>query len=74
VEWRLADAFPGRPGRLALWSPPHTITLRSDLDVALPVVAHEILHDLLQGDPDHEDPAWLECALPVLGAEPVVED
>lgn len=68
VRWFLADSFPGRPRRLAQWDTGHVITLRRDLDVALPIVAHEILHDLLQGDREHEDPAWLDCALPVAGA------
>lgn len=68
VRWFLADSFPGRPLRLAQWTPDRRITLRSDLDVALPIVAHEMLHDLLDGDPDHDDGAWLECALPVHGA------
>lgn len=68
VRWFLADSFPGRPRRLAQWDTGHVITLRRDLDIALPIVSHEILHDLLQGDREHQDPAWLECALPVAGA------
>ena len=68
VRWLMTDSFPGQPLRLAQWEPGHVITLRSDMDVALPIVAHEILHDLLGGDGANEDPAWLECALPVAGA------
>ena len=68
VLWMKADSFPGRPLRLAQWEPEHVITLRADMEVALPVLSHEILHDLLGGDGAHEDPAWLECALPVAGA------
>ena len=68
VRWQRTDSFPGQPLRLAQWEPGHVITLRSDMDVALPIVAHEILHDLLGGDGEHLDPAWLECALPVAGA------
>lgn len=68
VRWFLADSFPGRPRRLAQWEPGHMIILRTDVDVALPIVAHEILHDLLEGDRAHEDPSWLACALPVAGA------
>lgn len=68
VRWLETDSFPGRPLRLAQWEPGHVITLRADMDVALPIVAHEILHDLLGGDVEHADPAWLECALPVAGA------
>lgn len=68
VRWMKTDSFPGQPLRLAQWEPGHVITLRADMDVALPIVAHEILHDLLGGDGEHEDSAWLECALPVAGA------
>jgi hypothetical protein len=68
VRWLQTDSFPGRPLRLAQWDAGHVITLRADMDVALPIVAHEILHDLLGGDREHADPAWLECALPVAGA------
>jgi len=28
-----------------------------------PVVAHEMLHDLLGGDPTHSDSAWVRCKL-----------
>jgi hypothetical protein len=68
VRWMRTDSFPGQPLRLAQWEPGHVITLRADMEVALPIVAHEILHDLLGGDGEHADPAWLECALPVAGA------
>ncbi len=68
VRWMKTDSFPGQPLRLAQWEPGHVITLRADMDVALPIVAHEILHDLLGGDGAHEDRAWLGCALPVAGA------
>lgn len=68
LRWYRVPSFPDRPLRLAQWEPGHTITLRDDIVIALPIVAHEMLHDLLGGDRQHEDPAWRTCALPVAGA------
>ncbi len=68
VTWHRVAGFAGRPRRLAQWEPGRTITIRDDIVVALPIVAHEMLHDLLDGDAEHQDPAWRECALPVAGA------
>lgn len=74
VRWHRVDSFPGRPLRLGQWEAGHVITLRTDMQGALPIVAHEILHDLLEGDAEHADPAWLDCALPVAGARSSAED
>ncbi len=64
VRWFLAVSIVTN-GILAVanWSPPHDITLRRDMQRDGFVVSHEILHDLLDGDPGHGNPAWDACRL-----------
>ena len=46
-----------------LWEPPHRITIWTGLEDDEPTVRHEMLHDLLRGDPNHRAPAWGDCGL-----------
>ena len=48
---------------LAVWEEPHRITLLSDQTATELVVKHEMLHDLLNGDPEHTDRVWEACGL-----------
>lgn len=45
------------------WEPPHTITVWSGLELDEFTVRHEMLHDLLAGDPNHAGVQWAECEL-----------
>ena len=65
IRWYRIPAFRDRPTLLGQWNSLHEITIRSDLVDAWPVVAHEMLHDLLDGDEKHGDLAWLNCAIPI---------
>ncbi len=65
VRWFRVDRFQDRPTLLGQWNSNHEITIRADLLDAFPIVAHEMLHDLLDGDRRHMDLAWLNCALPI---------
>ena len=64
IRWYLTSAFPN-PGVLAQWTTSREITLRVDVWNDFAVVKHELLHDVLRGDPDHDDPAWATCELPI---------
>ncbi len=46
-----------------LWSPPHEIVLVKGYEDDEVTVRHEMLHDLLSGDPSHESPLWETCGL-----------
>lgn len=64
IEWFIADGL-SENGRLvrARWEAPHRITLLANETDTEDVVKHEMLHDLLGGDPDHAGPAWDACGL-----------
>ena len=59
VRWCQADVMVigGKDGS-GFWEPPHDITVVNTAKGNASVVRHEMLHDLLRGDPDHEDEAW----------------
>jgi hypothetical protein len=46
-----------------LWTPPHQIILVIGYEDDEITVRHEMLHDLLGGDGDHESPLWERCSL-----------
>lgn len=46
-----------------LWQPPHRITVWTGLEDDAGTVRHEMLHDLLGGDPDHNRRGWADCGL-----------
>jgi hypothetical protein len=46
-----------------LWTPPHQIVLVRGYEDEEVTVRHEMLHDLLAGDSDHESPLWDACGL-----------
>jgi len=45
------------------WQQPHRITLVSFYIDSENVVKHEMLHDLLDGDPEHRDASWDVCGV-----------
>ena len=53
---------------LGLWEPPHDITVVNTVKENAFIVRHEMLHDILGGDPDHKDEAWLRCNLETQGS------
>lgn len=64
IEWSLATSITrnGRPGRGA-WVAPHDIIIVRGFQADEVTVRHEMLHDLLSGDPDHTSPHWNTCQL-----------
>ncbi|MEQ9569466.1 MAG: hypothetical protein RLN75_04695, partial [Longimicrobiales bacterium] len=64
IRWYLASSIlaDGRAAR-ARWSPPHDIVIVAGYETDDRTVSHEVLHDLLDGDPDHRAPAWDACDL-----------
>lgn len=65
VDWYRTRSFTAGPDIVGQWSPPHTITIRLGYEYDETVVKHEILHDLLEGDRFHDEPAWQICDLPI---------
>lgn len=64
IEWFLATWITSN-GSIAYgaWRSPHRIVIvRGYQDDEL-TVRHEMLHDLLSGDPDHSSPQWTDCGL-----------
>jgi hypothetical protein len=64
IEWFMADGLT-QNGALVLgkWEEPHRITVLANQIESESVVKHEMLHDLLNGDPDHQGPAWDACGV-----------
>lgn len=46
-----------------LWRAPHEIVIVRGYEEDEFIVRHEMLHDLLRGDPGHEDASWHTCEL-----------
>ena len=65
IRWFGTRIFPENSFILGQWNDRHEITLRSDSWTEPGVVKHEILHDLLDGDPTHDEIAWTLCSLPI---------
>ena len=64
VRWYQADVLViGGKDVSGSWEPPHDITVAKTAKGNAFVVHHEMLHDLLRGDPDHEHEAWSHCDL-----------
>ena len=64
VQWYHASSIIRQGENVSgLWEPPHDITIRRDQEMTAFVVRHEMLHELLRGNVDHELPAWLHCDL-----------
>ena len=64
IRWFTAVAISSGPGiTRGLWEPPHDITVLSGLEEDERTVRHEMLHDLLRGDPGHQSPSWEACGL-----------
>lgn len=63
VAWYTATSITG-DGKIASgrWSPPHDVVLVLGYEDDGMIVRHEMLHDLLGGDPDHTASAWEACA------------
>jgi hypothetical protein len=64
ITWYTASSITGDQAiARGAWSPPHDIIIvRSYQDDEL-TVRHEMLHDLLDGDSNHESPLWETCDL-----------
>lgn len=64
IRWYWIRSFPDDQPILGQWHERHEITLSAAVLRNRAVVAHEMLHDLLEGDRAHRDPAWDACDLP----------
>ncbi len=64
VSWYLATGITG-DGKVASgrWSQPHDIVIVRGYEGDETIVRHEMLHDLLDGDPDHTSALWVACGL-----------
>ena len=64
VSWYLADGIQGDGAvAKARWSPPHDIIIVAGYEGDDFIVRHEMLHDLLGGDPAHDNERWDMCSL-----------
>lgn len=64
IEWFTATSIVGDDAvARGVWTPPHRIILVKGFEESETTVRHEMLHDLLDGDPDHTSPHWTSCAL-----------
>jgi hypothetical protein len=64
LRWYWVRFFPDGAAAKAQWNGRHEITLALAALDNHAVVAHELLHELLEGDPVHADPAWDVCSIP----------
>jgi len=64
LRWYWVRSFPREATARAQWNERHEITLALAAVDNRGVVAHELLHELLDGDPGHEDRAWEACRIP----------
>lgn len=64
IDWYLASGIVG-DGLVARgrWSPPHEIVIVRGYEADEKTVRHEMLHDLLGGDPEHTSTEWSVCDL-----------
>ena len=64
IHWYLASSIVA-DGKLARarWSPPHDIVAVQGNQTEERLIRHEMLHDLLGGDPGHEGEVWDVCDL-----------
>lgn len=65
VTWFWAQSIGDNGSILGQWNSRREITILWTSRFDAGVVKHEILHDLLRGDPDHQDLAWIKCGLPL---------
>jgi len=64
LSFYLADWITGnRLVARARWSEPHDIIIVRGYEADSKIVRHEMLHDLLRGDPNHADGRWVSCDL-----------
>ena len=63
IRWFVTTAFDSAD-TLGQWNSRREITIRIDSWNNFLVIKHELLHDLLGGDGDHRDPAWVNCEIP----------
>ena len=63
VRWFVSSELRGGTSILGQWLPPHNITIKAGYERHDDVVRHEMLHDLLDGDPTHSDAAWEACGV-----------
>ncbi|MBT8335217.1 MAG: hypothetical protein KJO11_01345 [Gemmatimonadetes bacterium] len=63
IRWFVVHEFGDGSGILGQWNERREITVRSDVWLDGDVVRHEILHDLLRGDRDHDRREWVFCGL-----------
>lgn len=64
ISWFTASSIQSRESLgWGLWREPHEIVILRGFEEDEKTVRHEMLHDLLNGDPAHEDDSWAACDL-----------
>jgi hypothetical protein len=65
IRWFTTPAFAESTSSPGQWNSRREITLLEGAVDNRGVVRHEILHDLLRGDVNRSDPAWVRCGVPI---------
>lgn len=63
VRWFVRYELPDKRDVVGQWTSRNEIVLRSDVWLDPLVVRHEMLHDLLGGDGEHNSESWAKCGL-----------
>ena len=64
IEWYTATSIVGDDiVARGVWTPPHQIILVRGYEEDEVTVRHEMMHDLLDGDPEHTSSLWASCGL-----------
>ena len=64
VRWyRAAEIRSGGKSVQGIWQFPHDVTVVRGAEAVSSIVRHEMLHELLRGDADHKNEAWVRCDL-----------
>jgi hypothetical protein len=65
IEWFTASSITAQGGIIARgsWRAPHEIVIVRGYESDEITVRHEMLHDLLDGDPEHASATWATCDL-----------
>lgn len=63
ARWFVVEEIAGHPDALGGWEKPNSIYLLRPVVDDLKVGAHELLHNVLRGNPSHSNPLWDDCGV-----------
>jgi len=63
VRWFVVEEFAEHPDALGGWEKPNSVYLLPAAVGDLKVNAHELLHNVLRGNPSHSHPLWALCGV-----------